>query len=155
VRCRIARKRLSCWIDEELPEREARVLEAHLASCGSCREVLTGFRLVRKAFTDRAQASPLLQFYSRVAARLESETLEAGEVSDWRYLGRYAVAATLLIAIFGLSLHWVDRQLARPANGIIARYLEAASGEDPPEIAVLYRAEVSREAILELAIREK
>jgi anti-sigma factor RsiW len=46
MRSHLATKRLSAYIDDELPDRELRRVEAHVSECSACRSRLHGLRLV-------------------------------------------------------------------------------------------------------------
>jgi anti-sigma factor RsiW len=46
MRSHLATKRLSAYLDDELPERELRLVEAHVSACATCRSRLHGLRLV-------------------------------------------------------------------------------------------------------------
>lgn len=46
MRPHLATKRLSAYLDEELPDRELRQVEAHVSDCPACQTRLNGLRLV-------------------------------------------------------------------------------------------------------------
>ena len=46
MRSHLATKRLSAYLDEELPDRELRQVEAHVSECPACQTRLHGLRLV-------------------------------------------------------------------------------------------------------------
>ena len=155
MRCRTWQKKLSCYADDALSEGDRRSVEAHVASCEACRAALKRFLLIRKAFAGRPGVVPPPHFHERMASRMRAEEPEAPAWPDWRTFGRMAVAALLLIAIAGLSAYWMGQEGEPAAYGIVSRYLEQATGDDAPEIAVLYRSDVSRDAVLAVAIQKK
>ncbi len=155
MRCGTWQKKLSCYVDDALSEGDRRSVKAHVASCEACRAALKRFLLIRKAFAGRPAVVPSPHFYERMNSRMRTEEVEPPPWPDWRTFGRMAVAALLLIAIGGLSAYWMGQEGEPAAYGIVSRYLEQATGDDAPEIAVLYRSEVSRDAILKVAIHRK
>ena len=58
MRSHLATKRLSAYLDEELPDRELRQVEAHVSECPSCQSKLHGLRLVVSNLQRMPAASP-------------------------------------------------------------------------------------------------
>ncbi|MSS71489.1 MAG: zf-HC2 domain-containing protein [Candidatus Latescibacteria bacterium] len=155
MRCRTCRKKLSCYVDDELSGLDRRAAEEHLASCAGCRAGVVRLRAIRKAFARLPDASPRPFFYERLMSRMAAEEAPAPAREGWRAFGRLAAAAVLLIAVLGLSLYWVDQQFDDQTQGILARYLEQSSEEDATEVSAIYRSDVTRDAVLDMVIQEK
>jgi anti-sigma factor RsiW len=69
MRTHLATKRLSAYLDEELPDREQREVEAHVSQCSECRSRLGGLRLV----VSELQRVPAVEAPPTLAHRIESE----------------------------------------------------------------------------------
>lgn len=155
MHCRVWQKKLSCLVDGALGEGDRQSLEAHLASCAACRSARDRFLTIRKAFAGRPDALPPPHFYERMMARMADGPARTPAWKGWHSFGRLAVAALLLIAVVGLSAYWLGPEGEPAAHGILGRYLEEATGDDGHDIAVLYRSDISRDAVLKVAIQRK
>ena len=58
MRSHLATKRLSAYLDDELPDRELRQVEAHVSECPACQSRLHGLRLVVSNLQRMPAASP-------------------------------------------------------------------------------------------------
>ena len=76
--CRAARRRLSRYLDQELPPREARALAAHLAVCRPCSRRWVSLRRSVEALADAPQLSSPEPIASLVLTRLEVESRGPG-----------------------------------------------------------------------------
>jgi anti-sigma factor RsiW len=69
MRSHLATNRLSAYLDDELPHREQRLVEAHVAQCTVCRGRLHGLRLV----VSELQRVPAVEAPPTLARRIETE----------------------------------------------------------------------------------
>jgi hypothetical protein len=69
MRSHLATQRLSAYLDDELPQREQRLVEAHVAQCTVCRGRLHGLRLV----VSELQRVPAVEAPPTLARRIETE----------------------------------------------------------------------------------
>jgi hypothetical protein len=69
MRSHLATQRLSAYLDDELPHREQRLVEAHVAQCTVCRGRLHGLRLV----VSELQRVPAVEAPPTLARRIETE----------------------------------------------------------------------------------
>ncbi len=78
MRCREVRKALTAYLDAEVMPSERRLIEAHLAGCGSCERELSGLSSTRSRLTDSlstmaAAAAPSSQALSHLQDRIVEE----------------------------------------------------------------------------------
>lgn len=85
--------RLSAYLDGELPAREERAVEEHVAGCPSCRAELDGLRAVVHRLQDLQRATPPAALGSEVARRVTLETRPS------TLLGRLEAALRRLAAV--------------------------------------------------------
>ena len=91
-------KRISAYLDEELPESEKAALETHVQGCAQCGMALREMRSLRAAFAIVERHSAPYGFATRVMARtLELEKKK----TPWfvPFFIRFAEAAVLLVVI--------------------------------------------------------
>ena len=100
--------RLDDWVDGTLPAAEAQQVEAHLASCPSCRESERRLRqvLAHAAALPRS-SSPSRDLWPEIAERLGRERAWSWAGTPWRGPVALAAAATVLMGV-GAVL-WVKR----------------------------------------------
>lgn len=104
MNCTQNEKKLIAYLDGKLHAGEWREVEAHLASCGSCRERAEGFRSVWDVLEELPPIMPSPGFDSLVRARVQQEASRRGFWSWIMPSPRMAFAATaLLIASIWLS----------------------------------------------------
>ena len=126
--------RISIWLDGELPQHEARVVETHVGGCASCQELV-------QAFGSRTlpQLEPDPSFIVRFRARRDE--LSIAPWWTWRQLAlRLMPLAAAVVAAAVLSL-WIASSSSE--SSLQALELEALG--DP----VAFDAEV--EAVLSIA----
>lgn len=90
MRSHLATKRLSAYLDDELPDREQRLVKAHVAQCAECRGRLHGLRLV----VSELQRVPAVETPPTLARRIETEAAMRwgpGSPRGPRLLGRRGV----------------------------------------------------------------
>ncbi|HEX2465073.1 MAG TPA: zf-HC2 domain-containing protein, partial [Thermoanaerobaculia bacterium] len=69
MRSHLALKRLSAYLDDELPDREQRLVEAHVSQCNACKSRLHGLRLV----VSELQRVPAVEAPPSLARSIETE----------------------------------------------------------------------------------
>lgn len=96
---------LSDYLDGELPASERAILDAHLASCAECREVLTGLAMIRDTAAElpSIDRAPDVEMWPGVAARIAPATSRRISLS-WMQ----AVAAGLVLAALSGAGVWVS-----------------------------------------------
>ena len=97
MRCFSVRKRLSPYVDGELPAREARELESHLAGCQRCTtdyEEMTG---VHSLFADAQRFSAPQGFPAAVMEKVEARSTQTCSLIP--LLVRFAAVAAVVLAI--------------------------------------------------------
>ena len=104
MNCAQTEKKLIAYLDGKLHAAERREFEAHLTSCGACRERAEDFRSVWDVLEELPPIMPSPAFDSLVRARVRQEASRPG---FWSWIipsPRMAFAATaLLIASIWLS----------------------------------------------------
>jgi hypothetical protein len=98
--------RLDDWVDGALPAAERQQVEAHLASCPSCRESERRLRqvLAHAAALPRS-ASPSRDLWPDIARRLQRERAWAGI----RWWNPVALAAAATVVVGTAAVLWVER----------------------------------------------
>lgn len=105
MECLELRERISAWIDGEASGEEAARVEAHLASCASCRVSADRMRLLSPAL-DRVRTAPPATLRRDLFARLEADGLLAPRRKRFGVPLRWAavpLAAAAGLALFVLS----------------------------------------------------
>jgi anti-sigma factor RsiW len=126
-------ERLSAYLDGELPEAEARAIEAHLASCERCAADLEALRQLEE-LTRGLAAPPVDEAewsarWEGVAARVHRRA-PAARASRLRRVVRLALvpaAAAALIAL-AVGLWAVGPYNEAEADECVVEYVEAADG---------------------------
>jgi anti-sigma factor RsiW len=121
MRSHLATKRLSAYIDDELHDRELRLVESHISECSACRDRLHGLRLV----VGELQRVPAAETPPTLAASIATEAGmrwgPGGPPVD-RLLGRRGLA--LLRDMIQLSA------ITAGAMGIIAMLAAYGAAQD-------------------------
>lgn len=124
MRCKEASQQLQLYLDNRLPIEQVRRLEAHLASCNTCREELTVFeKVIHDLETFKVVAEPAdlnTKIMRRVALASQQQNTSPSRFSLWRpSLLEILVAATLAtVATLGTILQQPSiRSLLPFANG--------------------------------------
>jgi hypothetical protein len=141
--------RLDDWVDGTLEVAEGREVEAHLASCASCRESERRLRrLLAHAAALPRSVSPSRDLWPDLAQRIERERAWSWAATQWWRPVTLAAAATVAVAM--AAVLWVHRAPA-PARTV---EIPAASPDaalvstdaQPPADADLAAAEREYEA---------
>ena len=105
---------LNDYVDDALPPAERAAVEAHVATCAACREIVAGLRAVVAGASTLKPVEPPHAVWPRIERELRRS--RAGARAWWPWL---AAAAALVLATFGgLKLAGVWQQ--RPVSGLTA-----------------------------------
>jgi anti-sigma factor ChrR (cupin superfamily) len=118
---------LNDYVDDALPEKERAAVDSHMASCASCREMVSGLRSVVVAVAALEPAEPPRAAWGRIEREIRRQG--GGRLATrWRWL---AAAAALVLATFaGLKLAGVWQKPAAPIIAIApASNAEAVQAE--------------------------
>ena len=114
--CRDQEGRLSLYVEGDLPDRDAVVLEAHLEACGSCRSFLGELRASQG--TLKALAAEPLDEHALAAVRLRVRSANRQRPRHTPAL-YWGMAASLIAVIGGLV--WLRGREARlPGSPLVA-----------------------------------
>lgn len=120
-------ERLSALLDDELNADERREVEAHVATCATCRGVLAELRTVVADARALEPGEPPNDLWPAIAARIESERAVVLPFADAAARGRrfsfslpqLAAASIALIMVSGASA-WMLGRSAAPATVAVA-----------------------------------
>jgi len=118
---------LNDYVDDALPEKERAAVDSHVASCASCREMVSGLRSVVVAVAALEPVEPPRAAWARIEREIGRQS--GGRLATrWRWL---AAAAALVLATFGgLKLASVWQKPAAPIIAIApASNAEAVQAE--------------------------
>lgn len=108
MKCWTVRRRFSAYLDNSLPDKEGRVLRAHLRDCGACARRSDDYRLSRRALRSLPQRTPPMELTSQlrvIASRqLAQKATGSSRLREW--------AGRLKLALDNLM-----KPLALPAFG--------------------------------------
>ena len=129
MRCATARKQISEYVDVRPNERKAARMDAHLAKCSECREMLKDFRAIAAGARRLETPDPSERVWLRIRSELTRSAAapaglparaETGRRSLWTLspAWRFAAAAGLLLAAVAGGLFWGVRlgQQGVPVN---------------------------------------
>jgi len=135
--CRDQEGRLSLYVEGDLPDRDAAMLEAHLEACGSCRSFLGELRASQGTLKELA-AEPLDEAaLAAVRLRVRSANRQRPRHTPALYWG---MAASLIAAIGGLI--WLRGREARlPGPPLVAAMPSTSVTSATPPVPVRARRE--------------
>lgn len=156
---------LDAYLDGELPPTEQETVEAHLASCASCRAEAGAIRsIVADARALPRSVLPERELWHGIEPRLTQGTIGLEPAIAMRPLRawfRLAAAIGLILFGAGLATLWQRSAAPSPFAAEQARYTAASTAlaerlaADPGQLTPSTRAVVERNlAIIDLAIRE-
>ncbi len=128
---------LSAYLDDELPATERVALEAHLASCVSCRSVLDELRAVVAWAPGFAGQAPARDLWTGISAEIEQKRVVAfpARLAQRFSLAQLAAAAAIVAVLSGGTVWMAMRQGAEaPVMAIEPAVL--STGEPAFETAV-------------------
>jgi len=85
MNCRKVSRRLSAYIEGDLPPQENTQLEGHLKTCASCRRKIADLRLIIETSHQLEQKEPGPYFVNRLLCALGRQTSPRKILSNWRY----------------------------------------------------------------------
>jgi len=155
MQCQTVRTWLCRSIDGELTASESNNLHLHLQECPSCARELRLLSIPRRI----GRAIPVLQpsphFYSKLRARLESESQS---LTIWQIilvLSRHFVPALAAITL-ALLLGFAYFQIQGPGVDVIQAYDRIfLPGDRPQRMIIADQAEITDESVLEAIAEEE
>jgi anti-sigma factor RsiW len=100
MECDTYREQMSLWLDDQLTQEEMRQMEAHTATCSSCRAALEVLRRVDRLLASTPMVSPAPGFTARFQARLVARRRRHRTWAGFIIL----VLATLTLTLGGMAL---------------------------------------------------
>jgi hypothetical protein len=143
---------LSNNIDEELPEKKKRILEAHLRKCSSCSSYAENIQRIHKEAKslEKLEVSPVHweEFTSRIITEISSAQQEKtrGAPPFLRWKWAWAGAAMLIVIVVGLFLYLIQNKTTQEAyifsfeNSLAKIYQQIGSD---PELEELFNSVIS------------
>lgn len=105
MRCRKSEELISLYVDGDLEERRVKALEAHLAGCASCREVLKDFRAMAEAARATGVPEPSDAVWTNILVKVREARAAAPVPSvrpaGFRFMKPLAIAAAALVLVAG------------------------------------------------------
>lgn len=123
--------RLSEYVDNDLSGRERRALEAHLADCATCSDIVADLRRVIDRARDlNTPAVPVRDLWPGIAARLRPRGRERSARWTWSWPPWLTPRLAALTALAGVLLAavWLWQTTARPGGP------SAPAGSPPPPV---------------------
>lgn len=106
--CDTYREQMSLWLDNQLTQDEIRHIEAHTATCTSCRAALSAWQRVDRLLASVPMVSPAPGFATRFQARLATHRRRRHTWAGLATLGLATLVifmgAATLLAFSGLAL---------------------------------------------------
>ncbi len=137
--CGDVREQLSAWVDGELSLEAAHALDAHLATCSSCRARASSMRALKHAI---ARLPSLEAPPGAVHARIDALRFEKPRRGQ---LTRALAGAALVVAVAATALHFAGRGAHADhlsADQLVADHLRSVT--EPVEIASRDPEEIAR-----------
>jgi predicted anti-sigma-YlaC factor YlaD len=107
MECDNYQKRMSLWIDDQLTQSEIREIEAHTATCATCRASVEALRRLDRLLSAAPMLSPMPGFSDRFQARLATRRWRrrtwAGLLTLTLATLVLLVGAAALLAVSGLT----------------------------------------------------
>jgi len=130
MNCRDTEKTLVTYLDGKLTVAERRQVEAHLDTCGACRERAEGFRSVWDVLDELPALSPSPAFDHRVRERAQQEPVRAG---FWSWIAppprlAFAVTALVVASVWLSSFQPARIGVTHPVAGIAIQNNETEFG---------------------------
>jgi len=118
MKCETYEERMSLWLDDQLAQEEIGQIEAHTATCPSCRAYLDALHRLNRLLSTAPAVSPVpgftARFQARLAARRRRRRTWAGLLTLTLATLALFVGAIVLLVISGLAI-WGNL----PAGGLM------------------------------------
>jgi hypothetical protein len=85
MNCRKVSRRLSAYIEGDLPPQEIAQLEGHLKTCASCRRKVADIRLIVETSHQLERKEPGPYFINRLLCAINRQSSPREILSNWRY----------------------------------------------------------------------
>jgi anti-sigma factor RsiW len=131
----IDEKKLSAYLDGELPPEESAALEEHFARCAACRDELSRLEAVSEALETLDGAEPDPYFAPRLKRLAVAERSRGWARRAFVPAAAAAAAALSLVlgGFLGRALYTEPNGASAAANGELAEYLGVSPVEDFPD----------------------
>jgi len=123
MECDIYQEQMSLWLDDQLAKDEIRHIEAHIASCISCRTSLDALRRVDRLLDAAPMIMPVPRFTERVNARLVTQRRR-----NRTWAGLLTLTLATLVLLLGATARLAASGLTLWGNLAIAGLLPQATG---------------------------
>ena len=152
-------ERLDDFVDDRLGDRESAEVQAHLASCASCRERAQQLRglLAHAAALPRGIAPPR-DLWPGIRERVERRSAWAGFWASWQPIAlaaAAAVVATLAALLWSGSGPTAVRTVAMPSASPSLRPAAGTRTSDPVLVEAVRNYELAASALLETLQRRR
>lgn len=110
MRCRTIQRKLSAFLDGELPEKTTSRISEHLSKCPTCQQEAASLSSVWEGLEEMHETDPSPYFWTRLSARIaQAEERPFSLEGVWGMLHRLLVPATVIAAsVVGL---WIGGTL--------------------------------------------
>jgi hypothetical protein len=140
---------LSAHVDQEITEKERRLVENHLKDCEVCRRTVSAFSEMHRLYRDMPVMEPLPGFRQRVTQRLEKGPRLPLLEGWWRWKPlAYVTSFALLLIVGGILLLQIAERSDLQAVDVYAEdILFGQSGYTVDDIFSLERTSVADEIV--------
>jgi anti-sigma factor RsiW len=130
--CRDLERKLSAYLDGELPPRETQAVKAHLAACPSCSAALAAMRAAEADLKGLPSMEPSPFFTARAVAAAKAQRPEAGAYRRFLRLPVPALALMLGLMTAGLFSFVLNVRAMEPAqrSGLLAKVVAGMRAPD-------------------------
>jgi anti-sigma factor RsiW len=135
--CRDYEAQIGDYVDDTLDETQRASVESHLATCASCRTLVSDFIMIRSTSQTLEDQVPPPHIWRHIAAAIDAEPrplLGLGGAQWWR---AFAPVAAMAILVVGLA--WTAGQLTPAATERLARNATPPTGSEPVSLVAEYR----------------
>jgi len=157
VNCNKCRTMLSTYIDNELNNKDTRIVNEHLKNCSSCLKELEQFKNVKKILSRLEKKEPAPFFETRVMGRIRERASAPKTISDFIIAARKVIYAGISISVIFVGLNML---LLQPTDknfyeGVEEYLLQNNSDAGGIKGSIIMKSEISKDDIMSLAFLEK
>ncbi|MFH1998146.1 MAG: zf-HC2 domain-containing protein [Planctomycetota bacterium] len=105
--CQDYQKWISRWVDNELEDEQARMLDEHLAGCDVCRKYRRDLETMRSFFKNTDTPVPSHGLRDRVLAAAREEHAGRNTFMVWAQAAKRACAAALILAALTIGSFYI------------------------------------------------